>query len=217
MAPKKQSKKPKSSKPEQTVPAATTPEPLALPPPVAAAPPAPAPVLAAPIPGSVPALAPAPIAAVPTATATAGAHGTDVMNQVASIVETHLNGMKEGEKITLKDLSKKVFDQTGLVGSIVTPVISLLTKTWPGITIEKGRFGGIYKGGRAVTAKKPDDRERCQHCKQVIRTKPTGPRKKKKKEGEADAANGATGTTAEAGATTPAPPPSLEQGAPAQA
>lgn len=153
---------------------------------------------------------PAPVAAAPSPPTpsvppTAVVQSSNVMSVVADIVVNYLNGMQQGEKITLKDLAAKVSEKTGLQGSAVIPVISLITKSYEGITIEKGRFGGIYKGGREVTAKKPDERKRCETCHQVIRTKPTGPRKKRAKKEAAD------GTTGESNTDTVPPTPTGEE------
>lgn len=191
--PSKTKKKTKSSKSEPSVSTETSaPAVLVAPAPEpVTAPVAPAPVA---IQASVPSLAPvAPV-------------GSEAMKTVSSIVADYLEGMKPHEKITLKSLAQLVCDKTGIQPTVATPVISLLTKNWPGITIEKGRFGGIYKGGREVEAKKPDERPRCGHCHQIIRAKPTGPRKsKKKKEGE--------NATAQTGDGAPVPTSNEQAGA----
>lgn len=105
----------------------------------------------------------------------------DSWNRIGQIVVAQLDSMKDGEKTTLKTLAQLVSEQTGIKGTGILPVISLIVKGYSGVSIELGRFGGIYKGQRPSAMREPDTRQRCPSCKQVIRQK-TGPRKKKEEQ-----------------------------------
>ncbi len=114
---------------------------------------------------------------------------TDQMSRISIIVNAALDKLKDGEKTTLKDLQKLVSDETQQKGSSIGPVVSFIVKqrqtTLNDVSVELGRYGGIYKGIRTRVAKAEDVRPRCDHCKQVIRAKKNGPRKKKAKGAEA--------------------------------
>ena len=115
----------------------------------------------------------------------------DTMARAAAVVVGYLDSMPDGTKVTLKDMARLVQEQTNLTGSNILPIISLIVKSYDGISMERGRFGGIYKGSR--TKKPVVVRERCVACKQMIRVKSTGPdglpkpRRSKKKEAAAAA------------------------------
>lgn len=102
----------------------------------------------------------------------------DNFTRITEVVVTAIESLQDGEKTTLKELQQLVAEQTGIKGSNIGPVISMVVKNHGGVTIELGRYGGIYKGIRTKAEKPADVRPRCAHCHQVIRQK-TGPRKKK--------------------------------------
>lgn len=124
------------------------------------------------------------------------AQATNEMGRISIIVNAALDKLKDGEKTTLKELQKLVNDETQQKGSSIGPVVSFIVKqrqtTLNDVSVELGRYGGIYKGTRTRVSKPEDVRPRCEHCKQVIRAKKTGPRKKKVK-----VAEGATPATEE--------------------
>ena len=103
----------------------------------------------------------------------------DYMNSFRQIIHGKIDKLAEGERTTLKALQQEIQEQITFRGmGNITPVISMIVRERNDITIELGRYGGIYKGIRTKAAKEPDTRARCEHCHQVIRQK-TGPRKKK--------------------------------------
>lgn len=125
--------------------------------------------------------------ASPEMKATAQSQAHDTVMRITEVVINALDALKDGEKTTLKELQNLVAEQTGLKGSNIGPVISMIVKTHGGITVELGRYGGIYKGVRVRPEKPVDTKPRCAHCHQVIRQK-TGPRKKKNADGTTIAA-----------------------------
>lgn len=136
----------------------------------------------------------------PEARSAAQSQAHDTVHRITEVVITALDALADGEKTTLKELQTLVAEQTGLKGSNIGPVISMIVKTHGGVTVELGRYGGIYKGVRVKPEKVPDNKPRCAHCNQVIRQK-TGPRKKKD----------ATGTLTAAATTSDASSPDLEE------
>lgn len=77
-----------------------------------------------------------------------------------------LDAMNEGDKTNLKDLTDRVSRELDLSVTQVSPFVGMAVQTYEGITVSRGRYGGIFKG---IREKKEDARERCTTCKQVIR------------------------------------------------
>jgi len=77
-----------------------------------------------------------------------------------------LNDMKPGQRTNFKQLNKAVAEKTSLSPTQVQPFVIMAVQTYDGLTVTRGRYGGIIKG---LKEKKNDERERCTHCKQVIR------------------------------------------------
>lgn len=119
----------------------------------------------------------------------------DTVIRITDVVLSALDQLEDGKKTTLKELQALVADKTGLKGSNIGPVISMIVKTHPDVSVELGRYGGIYRGHRVRPEKPVDTKPRCLHCNQVIRQK-TGKRKKKNPDGTLLAAT----TTTEASA-----------------
>lgn len=82
------------------------------------------------------------------------------------------NEMADKDRITQKALVLKVSEDLGLEVEKVKPLVNLAVKQYSGITVLRGRKGGIIKGV-VVTKKAEDTRPRCTSCKQVIRAKRT--------------------------------------------
>lgn len=80
----------------------------------------------------------------------------------------HLDAMKEGEKTNLKELAEKVAKDLDVSVTQVNPFVHMAVQTYDGITVSRGRYGGIFKG---IKTKKEDHRSRCETCGQVIRQK----------------------------------------------
>lgn len=93
-----------------------------------------------------------------------------VLQKVFDTTEDAINNLAEGERIFLKVLTSRVAAFLALPLSTVGPFVSLWTKkNTDKCTVQKGRFGGIYKG---KLPQKKDLAPRCQHCGQKLRAKP---------------------------------------------
>lgn len=99
------------------------------------------------------------------------------LNAASELIVQRLDEMDEGDKVTLKDLAEMITKRLDIPPANLNPLINLVIDNYPGLSRAKGRHGGIYKGDAPLTAKQLDHRERCPHCKQVMRVK--GERKKK--------------------------------------
>lgn len=119
----------------------------------------------------------------------------DTVIRITDVVLSALDQLEDGKKTTLKELQALVADKTGLKGSNIGPVISMIVKTHPDVSVELGRYGGIYRGHRVRPEKPVDTKPRCLHCNQVIRQK-TGKRKKKNPDGTLLAATTTEASTA---------------------
>lgn len=97
----------------------------------------------------------------------------DTMGEIKKYVYTTLNALNDGEKITLKDLIDKTVAVTGTPISIANGVMSMIVHGWCNEgngSINRGAYGGIFKGGKKVRV---DPRPRCEACNQVVRPKIT--------------------------------------------
>jgi uncharacterized protein YciI len=94
----------------------------------------------------------------------------DTYDLVNNSVAKHLAKLQQYEKTTLKDLTDKVVADTKLPYSNVMGLVSIYVHQDKSVSVERGRNGGIFMGGR-----KPhiDNRPRCSHCNQVVRPKST--------------------------------------------
>lgn len=89
------------------------------------------------------------------------------MNEVFKFTRVIINDMKQGEKITVRDLSDKVAAQIdNLPSGNITNLVQMFLKQCKDVSVEIGRGGGVFKGGKP---KRVDIRPRCQTCNQVIR------------------------------------------------
>jgi hypothetical protein len=70
------------------------------------------------------------------------------------------------KKTTIRDLIDKVCAETGAKSSVVAGLVPMYVHGNSKISVEVGRSGGIYFGGKP---KKVDTRQRCNTCNQVLR------------------------------------------------
>lgn len=97
----------------------------------------------------------------------------ETMNLVLESTNKVLDGLQHGHKTTMKDLTDKVVAETKVQVSVANGLVPMFVHAWAGRgegTVEKGRNGGIFKGGKQ---KRIDPRARCETCNQVIRPKKT--------------------------------------------
>lgn len=95
----------------------------------------------------------------------------DTMDSVKKSVYKILDTLETNKKTTLKDLIDKVVSETNIQVSIANGLIPMIVHEWArngNGTVEKGRGGGVYKGGKQ---KRVDPRARCGTCNQVVRFK----------------------------------------------
>lgn len=89
-------------------------------------------------------------------------------NAVVEQARCIIDELEHGKKITVKDLSEKIAAKTyGMSLGNVTNLVQMFLKDCKDITVEIGRNGGIYKGGKQ---KRVDNRPRCTQCNQVMRS-----------------------------------------------
>ena len=88
------------------------------------------------------------------------------MNQVFEHTKCIIDTMKQGERIGIRDLADKVAAKVEMSNSNVMNLVQLFCKRSKEVTVEVGRCGGVFKGGKL---KRTDQRKRCETCHQVIR------------------------------------------------
>jgi hypothetical protein len=89
------------------------------------------------------------------------------MTEVFEHTRRIISDMKQGEKIGMKDLIDKVSSQIATMSSSnVMNLVQMFCKQSKEVTVEVGRGGGVYKGGKLPRV---DTRTRCPHCNQVVR------------------------------------------------
>lgn len=86
----------------------------------------------------------------------------EVFNHTCHIIEK----MQDGEKITVRDLVDKVAAEVKMGIGNVHNLVQMFLKKRKDVTVEIGRGGGVYKGGKP---KRVDNRPRCTSCNQVLR------------------------------------------------
>lgn len=91
-----------------------------------------------------------------------------IMRRVCDTTQGLIDILPEGHKISLKTLTEKVSTMTDLPQAQVAQIVSMFVKNYDNCTVQKGRFGGIYKGS---VPKKAETQPRCDHCGQKIRNK----------------------------------------------
>jgi hypothetical protein len=91
----------------------------------------------------------------------------DMMTSILKSIQSHIPA-EEGKKITMKDLIDKVVFDTKIKISTANGLVPELVRNYPGVKVEAGRSGGVYRGGKPVRV---DRRERCETCNQVVRQK----------------------------------------------
>lgn len=90
------------------------------------------------------------------------------MDKVFSSAKNIIDELEDGEKIIIRDLVDKVVFDTKLSNSIVNSYVDVFVHSYEAVKVEKGRGGGVFKGGRP---KRVDNRPRCLSCYQVLRDK----------------------------------------------
>lgn len=79
--------------------------------------------------------------------------------------------VEHGEKITTGDLIDKVIAETNVQTSVANGLVPMIVREWEQLgngTVNIGRNGGIYPGGKKIRV---DPRVRCEACNQVVRQK----------------------------------------------
>lgn len=95
----------------------------------------------------------------------------ETMDSVKGSAYKILDALENGEKTTLKDLIDKVVAETSIQVSIANGLVPMVVHEWAkngNGSVEKGRNGGVFKGGKPVRV---DPRPRCEACGQVDRRK----------------------------------------------
>lgn len=88
------------------------------------------------------------------------------MNEVFEHTCRIIENMQQGEKITVRDLVDKVSAEVKMGIGNVHNLVQMFLKKRKDVTVEIGRGGGVYKGGKP---KRVDNRPRCASCNQVLR------------------------------------------------
>lgn len=89
------------------------------------------------------------------------------MNGVFEQTRAIIAEMQQGQRIGVKDLADKVHAKIDTMSNAnVLNLVQMFCKQSKDVTVEVGRMGGIYKGGKIPRI---DKRERCVTCNQVIR------------------------------------------------
>lgn len=97
-----------------------------------------------------------------------GSDVQDTMNKVINATKKQVDKLNNGEKVVLKDLIDMVVSETGVKMYKATGIVNTyLDSSDSGMTVERGRNGGAYKGGKPIRV---DKRARCESCHQVLRT-----------------------------------------------
>jgi len=94
------------------------------------------------------------------------------MNEVFEHTRKIFEPMQQGERIGIKDLVDKVTSQVELSSGNVMGLVQLWCKKSKEVTVEVGRGGGVFKGGKP---KRIDHRPRCGTCHQVVRSETKRP------------------------------------------
>jgi hypothetical protein len=95
----------------------------------------------------------------------------DIMDLVKESTTKILDVLEHGEKTTLKDLIDKVVSETKIQVSTANGLVPMVVHEWAkegNGSVEKGRNGGVFKGGKPIRV---DSRPRCEACGQVDRKK----------------------------------------------
>jgi hypothetical protein len=88
------------------------------------------------------------------------------MNEVFEHTRRIIDVMQQGEKITVRDLVDKVLAEVKMPSGNVTSLVQMYLKSDKSVSVEIGRGGGVFKGGKP---KRIDNRPRCNSCNQVLR------------------------------------------------
>jgi hypothetical protein len=80
-----------------------------------------------------------------------------------------LDSLEPHKRTIIRDIIDTVVAQTGCPSTIANGLIPMFCHDWADAgngTVERGRLGGVYKGGPRVRS---DQRPRCETCHQVLR------------------------------------------------
>lgn len=88
------------------------------------------------------------------------------MNEVFAVTRKIIDGMENGDKLTVRDLTDKVSAQVNMTYANVMNLVQMFLKECKDVSVEIGRGGGVYKGGKK---RRVDNRPRCSACNQVLR------------------------------------------------
>lgn len=80
----------------------------------------------------------------------------EVINTVFARVDAVLDVLNDGEKVWLNAIVADVSEQLSLSFDKLYPVVSFYMSRRTDVTVVRGRFGGLFKGSRALKAAKPE-------------------------------------------------------------
>lgn len=93
---------------------------------------------------------------------------TDSMKSVLDETRNYLDNMKDGDRALQPDIINYVVEKTKVQKSIVSGLVGLIIRSYPGVSMRSGSGGGVFKG---TEVKRVDNRPRCETCNQVVRVK----------------------------------------------
>lgn len=92
------------------------------------------------------------------------------LSKASGVIINHLDSMKDGEKVTLKDLLEKIKSEAIDIKPLnISLFTNMVVDSYPGVERAKGKNAGIYKGNAPVKAS--DNRPRCVECGKVRKAK----------------------------------------------
>lgn len=86
-------------------------------------------------------------------------------------VDHRLEPLKDGEKIFLQTICAEITELTGVPAERVYPITSLYLAQRAGVTVVKGRFGGVFKGSPAAKPVDPKIAEKLQKKASAVEAK----------------------------------------------
>lgn len=86
------------------------------------------------------------------------------MTRIIEEIRSIFQGMADGDRIAVDDLVAQIAHKVELPKNQIHNIVSMYLKECRDATVEGGRGGGVFKGGRP---KKIDDRPRCPTCDRV--------------------------------------------------
>ena len=89
----------------------------------------------------------------------------DIAKKVSDTIDSIFEKVAEHDRMLMTDLITTIGMKTGIPVSISRAYAQAYLKDHPTLIIERGRDGGVFKGGRKIYV---DKKERCQTCNQVL-------------------------------------------------